>query len=164
MWLSFSYNCSFYFIHLVNTLHLLFSAYEEYNDNPCTVFVGIHLNICSPARSQGKGLEMILFWCKKILKVVHHHSTFTSVTFVDEFALLFPFKFKVGLLPTKKICFICFWWKPFKNDEKCFLFHLKSSFHSQYIRILVLTFWSCRENGLIRKIKLISKFMTSQLG
>ena len=27
------------------------------------------------------------------------------------------------------ICFICF----FKNDEKCFLFHLKSSFRSQDI-------------------------------
>ena len=24
-------------------------------------------------------------------------------------------------------------WKPFKNDEKCFLFHLKSSFRSQNI-------------------------------
>ena len=24
-------------------------------------------------------------------------------------------------------------WKPFKNDEKCFLFHLKSSFRSQDI-------------------------------
>ena len=28
----------------------------------------------------------------------------------------------------------------------------------------LLTFWSCRENGLIRKIRLISKFMTSQSG
>ena len=26
------------------------------------------------------------------------------------------------------------------------------------------TFWSCRKNGLIRKIKLTSKFMTSQPG
>ena len=25
------------------------------------------------------------------------------------------------------------YWKPFKNDEKCFLFQLKSSFHSQDI-------------------------------
>ena len=25
------------------------------------------------------------------------------------------------------------YWKPFKNDEKCFLFHLKSSFRSQDI-------------------------------
>ena len=27
-----------------------------------------------------------------------------------------------------------------------------------------MTFWSCRKNGLIRKIRLISKFMTSQPG
>ena len=27
-----------------------------------------------------------------------------------------------------------------------------------------LTFWSCRENGLIRKMRLISKLMTSQTG
>ena len=41
-------------------------------------------------------------------------------------------------------------WKPFKNDEKCFLFHLKSCFSSH-----------------IKKrpdIRLISKFMTSQPG
>ena len=38
---------------------------------------------------------------------------------------------KVALshLPKKKICFR--WWKPFRNDEKYFLFHLKSSFRSQ---------------------------------
>ena len=36
-------------------------------------------------------------------------------------------------------------WKPFKNDEKCFLFHLKSSFRSQDILIFVLSFWSCRK-------------------
>ena len=30
--------------------------------------------------------------------------------------------------------------------------------------MFVLTFWACRKNGLIRKIKLISKFMTSQPG
>ena len=27
-----------------------------------------------------------------------------------------------------------------KNDEKCFLFHLKSSFRSQDISVIVLTF------------------------
>ena len=37
-------------------------------------------------------------------------------------------------------------------DEKWFLFHLKSSFCSQDIYIFVLTFCSCRENGLIRNI------------
>ena len=30
--------------------------------------------------------------------------------------------------------------------------------------MFVLTFWLCRENGLIQKIRLISKFMTSQPG
>ena len=30
--------------------------------------------------------------------------------------------------------------------------------------MFVLTFWSCRKNRLIRKIRLISKFITSQPG
>ena len=34
-------------------------------------------------------------------------------------------------------------WKPFKNDEKCFLFYLKSSFRSQDISVFVINFWSC---------------------
>ena len=34
---------------------------------------------------------------------------------------------KVGLLPSKKICYLVNI-KPFKNDEKCFLFHLKTLF------------------------------------
>ena len=55
-------------------------------------------------------------------------------------------------------------WKPFKNNQKCFLFHLKSSFRSQDILIFVLNFWACRKNGFIRKIRLISKFMTLQPG
>ena len=71
---------------------------------------------------------------------------------------------KVGLSPSKINLIYLLKWKPFKNDEKCFLFHLKSSFRSRDIWIFVLNFWSCRENGLIRKIRLISKFMTSQPG
>ena len=30
--------------------------------------------------------------------------------------------------------------------------------------VLLLTFWSCRKNSLIRKIRLISQFMMSQPG
>ena len=48
-------------------------------------------------------------------------------------------------------------WKPFKSDEKCFLFLLKSSFSSQDIYFSVTTFWSYRKNGLIKKIRLTSK-------
>ena len=54
--------------------------------------------------------------------------------------------------------------KPFKNDDKCFLFQLKSLFRSQDILVFVTTFWSCRKIGLIRKIRLTSKFMTSLPG
>ena len=41
--------------------------------------------------------------------------------------------FKVRLSPSKKIYFYLLQWKPFKDDEKWFLLHLKSSFRSQYI-------------------------------
>ena len=41
--------------------------------------------------------------------------------------------FKVGLSPSKKNYFCLLQWKPFKNDGKCFLFHLESSFPSQHI-------------------------------
>ena len=53
--------------------------------------------------------------------------------------------------------------KPFKKDEKCFLFHIKSFFRSQDIQIFVLTFWSFRKNGLIRKIRLISRLWRHSL-
>ena len=62
----------------------------------------------------------------------------------------------------KKILLICFNESPLKMMKNAF--HLKSTFHSQDILIFALTFWSCRRNGLIRKIKLISKHLMSQLG
>ena len=68
-------------------------------------------------------------------------------------------------------------WKSFKNDEKCFLFHLKNAFHSEDNWIFVLTFllllgffycclfvcfyFVCLD-GLIRNVRLILKSMTSQ--
>ena len=70
---------------------------------------------------------------------------------------------KVGLSPSKKKSFYLLEWKPLKNDEKFFLFHLKSCFRSPYVKMFVLTFWSYRKKGLIRKIRLISKFMTTWL-
>ena len=64
--------------------------------------------------------------------------------------------FKVGLSPSKQSSCYLVQRKPFKIDKKCFLFHLKSSFRSRDIYIFVLTFWSCRKKGLIRKIRLIN--------
>ena len=63
----------------------------------------------------------------------------------------------------KHLCYLLDW-KPFKSDEKCFLFCFKSSFRSQDILVFVTTFRSCRKNDLIRKIRLTSRFMTSQPG
>ena len=69
---------------------------------------------------------------------------------------------KVGISPSKKNkMFFLFHRNPFKNDQKCFLFHLKSSFRSQNIKILVLTFI---KNALIKKTMLILKFKMSQSG
>ena len=48
----------------------------------------------------------------------------------------------------------------FKNNEKCFLFHLKNSSFSRYLNFC-LDFLVSLRNGLIRKMRLISKFMTS---
>ena len=50
-------------------------------------------------------------------------------------------------LPKKKIKNICFNDRPFKNDAKCFLFHLKSSFRSQDIQVFVLTVLACRKKA-----------------
>ena len=74
---------------------------------------------------------------------------------------------KISSSPTltfPKNWFYLLQWKPFKNDKRCFLFHLKCSFHSREFQIFVLNFWSSRKNGLIRNIRLSSKLMTSQAG
>ena len=59
---------------------------------------------------------------------------------------------KIGLSPSKKN--VCHWldWKSFKSNEKCFLFHIKSSSRFQDIQVFITTFWSCSKNGLIKKI------------
>ena len=59
--------------------------------------------------------------------------------------------FKARLSSSKNILCYLLDWKPFRSDEKCFLFHLKSSFCSQDIYVFVTNFWSCRKNGLILK-------------
>ena len=65
----------------------------------------------------------------------------------------------VGLPP---LCYLLYW-KRFRDHEKCFLFHLQSSFRSQDISFFVMTFWSCRKKDLIRKIRLTSKCILHNL-
>ena len=45
-----------------------------------------------------------------------------------------------------------------------FYFILKALFVLKDILVFVTTFWSCRKNNLIRRIRLTSKFMASQRG
>ena len=80
---------------------------------------------------------------------------------------------KVGLSPSKIIYILyILQWKSFKNDEKCLYLFSEKLFSISiclneywYFKwYFVLNIWSCRKKGLIRKISLISKFMTSQLG
>ena len=97
------------------------------------------------------------FWPWK-LTFIKHWMNFNS-------PVLFPWwrTYAQTVTSQKYLCYLLDW-NPFRNDEKCFLFHLKSTSRSQDIQVFVMAFWSCRENGLIRKIKSTSKFMTSQPG
>ena len=57
-------------------------------------------------------------------------------------------------LPKKIV--ICLIGSPLTMMKNSFYFILKSLF----VQVSVKTFWSCRKNGLIRKLRLTSKFMT----
>ena len=46
------------------------------------------------------------------------------------------FTFKFGLSPSKKVLCYLLDLKPFKNDEKCFLFHLKALFVLKIFKFL----------------------------
>ena len=62
----------------------------------------------------------------------------------------------------KKFCIICFIESPLKRMKEAFYFILKALFVLKIFK--VLSFWSCGRNGLIRKIQLTSKLITSKPG
>ena len=63
---------------------------------------------------------------------------------------------KVGLSPFKKKI-ICFSDSPSKKMKNPFYFILKALSVLKRFKFLVLTFWECRKNGLIRKIRLTAQ-------
>ena len=101
----------------------------------------------------------IIFWIKKTIENI-------SYTFLN--ALIWQIVFKQAetswylksdsRLP-KKNYFIYFNENSLKLMKNAFHFILKALFVIKIIKFC-LDFWSRRENGLIRKIRLISKFMT----
>ena len=81
----------------------------------------------------------------------------------NNWSLIKKFILRNGLLSSKKVAFICFNKKLFKNDEKCVLFHVKMFlFVLQIFQFLSWLFWLCKK-WLDEETK-ISKFMTSQTG
>ena len=65
----------------------------------------------------------------------------------------------------KKICGICLIENPLNMMKNVFYFGLKALFVAKIFQFLfVTTFWSYRKNGLVRKIRLTSKLMTSEPG
>ena len=71
--------------------------------------------------------------------------------------------FKVGLPPSKKKI-ICFNDKPSKMMKDTFYFILKALFVLKIFRRLPWLFGHAEKKGLIKKIRLTLKFMTSQPG
>ena len=67
---------------------------------------------------------------------------------------------KFGHSPSKKIYFIHFNEMTLKMMKNAFYFMLKALFILTILKFFALTLQSCRKNGLIRKIRLISKFAT----
>ena len=76
----------------------------------------------------------------------------------------YPRRTKVGLSPFKKICIICLIENPLKMMKNSFCFILKALFVLKIFKFLSRLFGHVEKNGLIRKLRLISKFMTSQPG
>ena len=73
--------------------------------------------------------------------------------------------FKVGLSPSKKIFIICFSDSPSKMMENAFYFILKALFVPKIFKFLSWLFGYVEKTAwLERKIRLISKFMTSRPG
>ena len=72
--------------------------------------------------------------------------------------------FKVGLSCFKKTCFISFNERPLKMMNSAPHFILKPLFVPNIFTFLSWIFRHVEKNELIRKIRLISKFMTSQPG
>ena len=78
-------------------------------------------------------------------------------------SLIKKFIYKNGFPSSKKVAFIWFNKKLFKNDEKCVLFPVKMSlFVLKIFKFLSWLFWLCKK-WLDEKTK-VSKFVTSQTG
>ena len=114
---------------------LLFSFFETV----LHAFIEVHLPVLKELQLLfATGLKKML---EAIALVIHNRSRYRLsrakngwmkiLTILKNTINAFSHCIKVGSTPPKKNYILCFNEKPFKSDEKCFLFHLKSSFRSQ---------------------------------
>ena len=89
-------------------------------------------------------------------KLIQRRSFLTKSDF-----LIPKYVLKVGLLPSEKVCFICFNKSLLKIIKNAFYFILKAPFVLKIFKFLSRLFDHIKK-GLIRKIRLISKLMASQ--
>ena len=127
------------------------------------LFFHSHVTYLCLVWGQAKYLNWITLLQKRAIRMLHS-AVYRNLYFKLGFT---PYKAKQPLWgmelqekETKKIKVRTLTFQ--KIDEKLFLFRTKSSFRSQDIYIFVMIFWWCRKNSLIRRIRLISKLMTSQ--
>ena len=73
-------------------------------------------------------------------------------------------KLKVGVSPSKKNCVICFIEIPLKVMKNDYYFILKALFVLEIFKFLSRRFGQVGKMAKIRKVRLTSKFMTSQPG
>ena len=128
-------------------------------------------------QSSGLGWTSFLLDQRKIIKIFRYFSDEKAILiiknsatakslFYQDFLIVFNgmilqwSKFKVVPFSSKKKLVLFASMKPIKNDEKWFWFHVKSFFHSWDIQVFVWFFLVMQKNDLIRKLKVISKFMT----
>ena len=95
--------------------------------------------------------------CKKILCYMRDSA---CRWFIVKKAKIFWSYVKVGLSPSKKKNVICFIERSLKMMKNAFYFILKAVFVLKIVKFFVMTFWSSRENGFIRKLRLTARFMT----
>ena len=151
------FNKVFWFLLYATDIHNKYEWFIHLKDKKVTIITNAFQKILDESKSEGYKPNKI--WVDK-------DSEFSINQYKHGYKIMIwkciQHIIKVKLSPFKKNLCSLLGWKHFKNDEKCFLFHLKRFFRSQDIYVYVGTFWSCRKNWLSRKTRLISKFITSQ--
>ena len=117
--------------------------------------------------------NILTFICSQVFKVSAFLLPTATLLFILRGArytkfLRTPFFFlpplnylKAGFSSSKKSCLIWLNESPLKMMKSTFYFALKLLFFFKTLKVFVLAFQSCRKNSLIRKIRFLSKFMTS---